>query len=81
MRLQTVESEADRYEEVRPMDIRIGPDQPSAVRFETLEPSHLWVLGVVARDTDRRPATGRVIRPDTPECECPDFCLLDHDNE
>ena len=63
------------------MDIRIGPGQSTAVRFESLEPSHPWVLGVVARDVDRRPTPLRVDRPETPECECPDFCLRDHENE
>jgi len=63
------------------MDVTIESTQPTTARYEALEPTHRWVLGVVPTDADRRPASQwRAGASETPECECPDFCLLDHDN-
>ena len=45
------------------------------------EPSHPWIVGVAA--TDDGPVTKPQRRPYSfwAECECPDDCLRDHENE
>ena len=52
--------------------------QPAA---GSAEPSHPWILGLVAVDD------GTLVKPEVrpysfrSECECPDDCLRDHGNE
>lgn len=45
------------------------------------EPSHPWTLGVIA--VNDGPVVKPSVRPYSyrSECECPDDCLRDHENE
>lgn len=47
----------------------------------SLEPSHLWALGLVVEDDGS--IVGPAGRQSTyrAECECPGDCLRDHENE
>jgi hypothetical protein len=58
------------------VDIR----QPVRQATGSAEPAHPWILGLSAVDgppdkSDLRPYSFRS------ECECPDDCLRDHENE
>ncbi len=59
------------------LDIEIG--QPVQQTAGAAEPSHPWISGVVGDGPGVEPA----LRPYsfTSECECPDDCLRDHENE
>lgn len=46
-----------------------------------LEPTHLWVLGLAIDDNDEFVGPGRRQSLGWPECNCPDDCLRDHENE
>lgn len=62
------------------MDFLIDRRPIAPQPFLSVEPTHLWVLGVVndqyaaKRPTERIPSF-------LSECECPDDCLRDHENE
>ena len=45
------------------------------------DPSHPWILGLVA--TSDAPRAPHASTPDSfmSECECPEDCLRDHENE
>ena len=47
----------------------------------SVEPSRPWILGLVA--VDGIPLTEPRVRQETDlsECECPDDCVRDHENE
>lgn len=47
----------------------------------SLEPSHLWVLGLAVDDHGELVGPGRRKYSYLAECECPDDCLRDHENE
>jgi hypothetical protein len=55
--------------------------QPSQQRTGSPEPSHPWILGLVAADDDTRAAPGVPSYSFLSECECPDDCLRDHETE
>jgi len=66
------------------------PKVPAQIR--SLEPSHLWIVGVAvpAATAQPRPATtsrlprrveGRPMASFEGPCECPDDCLRDHDRD
>jgi len=58
----------------------IDQQQPIEKTIGALEPSHLWVLGLAL--DDEGVLTGPRTRQysDGAECECPDDCLIDHEN-
>ena len=63
------------------VDVRHPVQQTAALA----EPSHPWILGLIPADDG--PLVEPAIRPDrypysyTSECECPNDCLRDHENE
>jgi hypothetical protein len=62
------------------MEFEIDRRPSAAPTFRPLEPSHLWVLGLV-HDEDRRERPADRIVSYRSECECPGDCLRDHENE
>jgi hypothetical protein len=60
--------------------INDGP-QPVQQTAGSSEPSHPWTLGLMA--VDDGPLVKPAVRPYSyrSECECPDDCLRDHENE
>jgi hypothetical protein len=63
------------------MDLRIVERQPSAAPIGSLEPSHLWVLGLTLDDEVSLAGPGRREYSYWADCECPGDCLRDHENE
>jgi hypothetical protein len=63
------------------MDLKVVQRQPSAAPLGSLEPSHLWVLGLALADKGSLVGPGRREYSFLAECECPDDCLRDHENE
>lgn len=63
------------------MQLNIEPRQPIQQTAGSAEPSHPWILGLIA-DEDG-PPNEPAMRPYSyvSECECPDDCLRDHENE
>lgn len=63
------------------MELRVDQWRPGLKTVTSLESSHLWVLGLAVDDDGSLVGPGR--RQDTgwTECECPDDCLRDHENE
>jgi hypothetical protein len=63
------------------MELNVDLRPPAQKAFASLEPSHLWVLGLAVDDD------GSLVGPDSrrvshwAECECPDNCPRDHENE
>lgn len=45
------------------------------------EPRRPWILGLIAADDDTRGPVDEGPYSFLSECECPDTCLRDHDNE
>ena len=63
------------------MELNADLRQPSKEPIGSLEPSHLWVLGLVVDDDGSLVGPGRRQDSSWAECECPDNCLRDHENE
>jgi hypothetical protein len=63
------------------MDLKVVQRQPSATPVRSLEPSHLWVLGLALDDEGSLVGPGRREDSYWADCECPDDCLRDHENE
>ena len=63
------------------MQLAFDTPQPAQQMAGTAEPSHPWILGLIARDDS--PRTTPAGRPYSflGDCECPDDCLRDHENE
>lgn len=63
------------------MELKVDLRQPVQETAGSLEPSHLWVLGLALDDDG--PLVKSALRPYSfrSECECPDNCLRDHENE
>jgi hypothetical protein len=63
------------------MELRMDLQQPVRGLVGSMEPSHLWIVGLAAPDGG--PISGPQSRPYSfwAECECPDDCLRDHENE
>jgi hypothetical protein len=63
------------------MDLTVDLRQPFKETVGSLEPSHLWVLGLTVDDDSS--FVGRTTGQNSysAECECPDDCLRDHENE
>jgi hypothetical protein len=54
---------------------------PSPAVVGDLEPRHLWVLGLAAEDGGAIVGPGRRDLSWWAECDCPNDCLRDHENE
>lgn len=63
------------------MELEMDLRQPIEQTVGSLEPSHLWVLGLALDDDGSIVGPGRRRYSDWAECECPDDCLRDHENE
>jgi hypothetical protein len=63
------------------MNLNVDHQQQVKEAIGSLAPSHLWVLGL-AVDEDGS-LIGPGMRRDSylTECQCPDDCLRDHENE
>ena len=63
------------------MNLNVDPRQPSATTLGGTKPSHPWVTGL-ARD-DGSPLVEAGTRPYSylGDCDCPDDCPRDHENE
>ncbi len=63
------------------MTLDIDPRQPVMEPVGSLEPSHVWVLGLVIDADGRLAGPGKQPYSYLAECECPHDCLRDHENE
>ena len=63
------------------MELSVDLGQPVQKTVTSLEPSHLWVLGLAVDDDGSLVGPGRRQDGYLADCECPDDCLRDHDNE
>jgi hypothetical protein len=72
---------AKGHERCFPMQLTVDIRQPIQQTTGSPEPSHPWILGLVAVDDDTRAAPGGRPYSFLSECECPDDCLRDHENE
>jgi len=70
-----------RAREVFPMQLTADIRQPVQQTNGSQEPSHPWILGLIAVDGDRRAAPDGRPYSFQSECECPDDCLRDHETE
>ncbi len=62
------------------MTLTVDVRQSSVETARSTEPAHPWFLGLVAVDEAPRTPSGRPYSF-LSECECPDDCLRDHENE
>jgi hypothetical protein len=63
------------------MDLNADLRQPAQKAIVSLEPSHLWVVGLAVDDDGSLVGPGSRRDSFWAECECPDDCLRDHENE
>jgi hypothetical protein len=63
------------------MQLTVDVRQPIQQGAGSPEPSHPWILGLIAVDGDTPAAAGGRPYSFLSECECPDDCLRDHDSE
>jgi hypothetical protein len=63
------------------MQPNVDTRQPIQRPTGSPEPSHPWLLGLIAGDDDTPGAPGGRPYSFLSECECPDDCLRDHDSE
>ena len=63
------------------MELKVDLQHQVENTVGSLEPSHLWVLGLALDDEGSLIGPG--LRPYSywAECDCPDDCLRDHGNE
>ena len=63
------------------MQLNVDVREPVGPTAGSAEPSHPWISGLIA--VDDGPFVGPALRPYSyrSECECPDDCLRDHENE
>jgi hypothetical protein len=62
------------------MEIQVERAHP-AEEIGPLQPSHLWILGLAVGDDGALAGPGHRRSSYWAECECPDDCLRDHENE
>jgi hypothetical protein len=63
------------------MTVQFDPGQPVKATVGSLEPSDLWIVGLPL-DDDGALLEPRGHQPSYwADCECPDDCLRDHENE
>jgi hypothetical protein len=63
------------------MKLNVDIRQPTRQTAGSAEPSNPWILGLVAADDGPRAVPGGLPYSFFAECECPDDCLRDHENE
>ena len=63
------------------MSLDVDPSQPANEALYSLEPSHLWVLGLTIDEDGFLAGPGKRPYSYWAECECPGDCLRDHANE
>jgi hypothetical protein len=63
------------------MELRIDLRQPVHETVGSSEPSHRWIVGFAAIDFGRFAERQGRRYSYLGECECPDDCLRDHENE
>ena len=63
------------------MQLTVDVRQPIRQTAGSAEPSHRWILGPTATDDGQRTRPGAQPYSFLAECECPDDCLRDHENE
>jgi hypothetical protein len=63
------------------MQLSVDVPQPAHQVAALAEPSHPWILGLIARDDSPRATPEGSPYSFLAECECPDECLRDHENE
>jgi hypothetical protein len=66
---------------VFPMQLTVDGRQTNQQATDSPEPSHPWILGLIAAADDTRAATGGSPYSFLSDCECPDDCLRDHESE
>jgi hypothetical protein len=62
------------------MEAQVQRAQPTE-QIRSLEPSHLWILGLAVGDDGSVAGPGHRRFSYWAECECPYDCLRDHENE
>jgi hypothetical protein len=63
------------------VNLKVDPGQQMKPTVGSLEPSHLWILGLAVDDDGSAAGPGRRQPSYLAECECPDDCVRDHENE
>jgi hypothetical protein len=63
------------------MQLSVDVPQPAHLKAGSAEPSHPWILGLIARDDSPRATPAGSTYSFLAECECPDDCMRDHENE
>ena len=63
------------------MELNANLRPPTQKPFASLEPSHLWVLGLAVDDDGSLVGAGSGPDSHWADCECPDNCPRDHENE
>jgi hypothetical protein len=63
------------------MELNADLRPPAQKAIASLEPSHLWVLGLAVDDDGSLAGPGSRGVSLLAECECPDNCPRDHENE
>ncbi len=63
------------------MQIDVDVRQPAQPTTRSVEPWQPWILGPIAIDRGQWATPGARTYSFLAECECPDDCLRDHENE
>jgi hypothetical protein len=69
------------------MQLNVDVRQPVQQRARSAAPSHPWILGLIADDDRPLVEPSPLVEPAlrqysyASECECPNDCLRDHENE
>ena len=63
------------------MSLDVEPRQTATHVVGSLEPSHLWILGLAIDEDGLLVGPARQPYSYWAECECPGDCLRDHENE
>jgi hypothetical protein len=63
------------------MQLHVDVRQPATTTAQSAELSDPWSLGPIAVDDGPRTEPARSAYSFLADCECPDDCLRDHENE
>ncbi len=63
------------------MELKLDLLQPVQETVASLDPSHVWALSVAVDDVRSPIERGKRPYSYWAECECPDDCPRDHENE
>jgi hypothetical protein len=69
-----------RHERIQ-MNLNVDLRQPTKENVGSVEPSHLRTLGLAVDHDGPLVGSGRPQYSYWADCECPDDCLRDHENE